>query len=85
MIIVSGASGGIGKEIVNLLANMDKVLGLYNNSIPENIKNNKVIYEKVNIVKEDEVKRFVEKYKQSLSKITLIHLAASKIDGLSID
>jgi len=85
MIILSGASGGIGKEIINQLSGLDRVIGLYNNSIPGKINNKEIIYEKVNIEEENEVRGFVDKYRQSLSRITLIHLAAAKIDGLSID
>ncbi len=82
MIILTGASGGIGKEIVSQLTKIDHVLGLYNTSLPENTENDKVQYVKLDIEKPDEIEAFINKWKEKLSRVTLIHCAASKVDGL---
>ena len=82
MIILTGASGGIGKEIVNQLTKIDHVLGLYNTSLPENTENEKVQYVKLDIEKPDEIEAFVNEWKAKLCRVTLIHCAASKVDGL---
>ena len=82
MIILTGASGGIGKEIVSQLTKIDHVLGLYNTSLPENTENDKVQYVKLDIEKPDEIEDFINEWKAKLSRVTLIHCAASKVDGL---
>ena len=82
MIILTGASGGIGKEIVNQLTKIDNVLGLYNTSLPENTENDKVRYVKLDIEKPDKIEAFVDEWKAKLCRVTLIHCAASKVDGL---
>ena len=82
MIILTGASGGIGKEIVNQLTEIDHVLGLYNTSLPENTENEKVQYVKLDIEKPDEIEAFITEWKVKLCRVTLIHCAASKVDGL---
>ncbi|MCX5696446.1 MAG: SDR family NAD(P)-dependent oxidoreductase [Candidatus Omnitrophica bacterium] len=83
MIILSGASGGVGKEIIKHLLKMDDVIGIYNSSHPAAPTGNGLVYEKVDIGKPAGIKSFVKKWGHRLSKITLIHGAAVKIDGLS--
>ena len=83
MIILTGASGGIGKEIINRLSKIDHVLGLYNTSLPEITENDRVQYEKLNIENPSEIEAFVQGWKTRLSRVTLIHCAASSIDGLA--
>lgn len=85
MIILTGASGGIGKELLPYLCEIDDVLGLYNSSMPENKCSDRLTYEKLNIECPQDVENFVEKYKSNLSRITLIHCAAAKIDGLAVN
>lgn len=83
MIILTGASGGIGSGIVNLLSEIDNVLGIYNSSLPKITKNEKLDYAKLNIENPDEIKEFINEFKNQFSQITLIHCAAQKIDGLA--
>ncbi len=85
MIILTGASGGIGQEIIKGLCALDDVIGLYNTSCPSNTIDGKVTYEKVNIEDKLEVDCFVEKWKSKLSNITLVHCAAIKVDGFVAD
>ncbi len=82
MIILTGASGGIGTELIRYLCELDNVIGLYNNTLPKGSNDCKLIYEKVNIEDSFEVKNFVEKWQEKLFNITLIHCAGAKVDGL---
>lgn len=83
MIILTGASGGIGREIISALCEIDQVLGVYNSSLPEAPQNNRLTYEKLNIEDASEVKGFIKERGLVLSRVTLIHCAASKVDGLA--
>lgn len=83
MIILTGASGGVGKEIINYLVKIDDVIGIYNSSRPKNPSSSRLTYEKLNLEKPAQIKSFVKKYAPKLTKSTLIHAAALKIDGLS--
>ncbi len=85
MIILTGASGGVGKEIINHLLKMDDVIGIYNTSHPATPPDNRLVYEQVDIGKPTSIKSFVKKWAHKLSKITLIHGAAVKIDGLTVN
>jgi len=83
MIILTGASGGVGKGIINHLCEIDYVLGIYNSTLPDPSQDSRLSYEKVNIQEVSEVNEFVKKWKPKLSRVTLIHCAACKIDGLA--
>jgi len=85
MIILTGASGGIGQEIINHLCELDNVIGFYNTTHPDNYESSKITYEKVNIEDKSEVDCFVENWKSKLSNITLVHCAAAKVDGLAVN
>ncbi len=82
MIILTGASGGIGKQIICHLLEIDHVIGIYNTSIPTTVHSDRVSYEKLNIEEPASIKSFVRKWKTKLNKVTLIHFAALNIDGL---
>lgn len=71
MIVLTGASGGIGQAILPLLE--EKVIPLYNKNPIDNGY-------KLDLENLSEIKKFA---KQPLSKITLIHLAGVKINELS--
>lgn len=83
MIILTGASGGIGRGIISHLLKIDRVIGIYNTSLPTTSSNNRLIYERVNLEEPKNIKSFVKKWESKLSKVTLIHFAASSIDGLA--
>jgi 3-oxoacyl-[acyl-carrier protein] reductase len=83
MIILTGSTGGIGKEIVKYVSEMDCVIGIYNRSFPAPPQNDKLTYEKLNIENPEDIRDFVKKCEQRLSRITLIHCAATKIDGIA--
>ena len=59
MIILTGASGGIGKEIISHLLKIDCVVGIYNKSVPKSQKNKKMIYEELNLEDSTNIKSFI--------------------------
>jgi len=82
MIILTGASGGIGKALVSYLLRIDnQVIGIYNTTMPKTPGDKKLIYEQLNLEEARDIRSFVEKWKDKLSRVTLIHAAALKIDG----
>lgn len=83
MIILTGASGGIGRELISYLGELDDVIGLYNTSMLDRSEDSNLAYQKLNIEDPLDVKKFVKKWESKLSKITLIHCAAAKVDGLA--
>ena len=84
MIIITGASGGIGSAILSDLSTTDRIIGLYNTNKPTNM-NKDILYEKINLCDENQVIKFIDKYRAELSKITLIHCAAVKNDNLMVN
>ena len=85
MIILTGSSGGIGKELLKHLIKLDKVIGVYytNKPNPKNLKN--ASFEKVNLTNEKNILKFIEKFRSKLKKISLINCAAFKKDSLIIN
>jgi 3-oxoacyl-[acyl-carrier protein] reductase len=84
MIILTGASGGIGSLLIKHLAKYDKVIGLYNKSSPkiENVEN--VNYVSLDLNSANEINSFFKKYSKSLSNITIVHCAAIKKDNIAV-
>lgn len=82
MIILVGASSGIGNEILNRLSDIDEVLAIYNDNEPKRT-NDKIICEKVDITKSDQVENLLIKYSTKLNNIVFINLAAVVIDNLA--
>jgi len=80
MIILTGASGGLGKYIFQNQSKKEFIIGLINKS-PLKVVKNSLIY-KVNLKDEVEITNFVNNNKHTLKKITLIHMATISIDGL---
>ncbi len=83
MILLTGASGGIGKAIQHHLQGLDKVVGLYNNTPPETAPNEKLSFAQVDVGNPESIRNFVKEWENKLSRITLIHSAAASIDGLA--
>jgi 3-oxoacyl-[acyl-carrier protein] reductase len=83
MIVLTGASGGIGQGIINHLCKIDDVIGIFNSTEPEPTDNNRIIFEQVDIECPAAVEKFAGKFKKELSEITVIHCAASNADGLA--
>ena len=83
MIILTGASGGIGRELLSCLVKIDFVLGIYNTTQPSLAPTANLDFERVNMEEPAEIEAFIGKWKTKLSNLTLIHCAALKIDGLT--
>lgn len=80
MVILTGASGGIGEYIYRKKSKDEFVLGITNKNSIETLNNTKV--EKIDLSNEDEILGFINKNKLIFENITLIHMAAVKIDKL---
>ena len=79
MIVLTGASGGLGSKLLKYLSSIDKVFLIYNNT---KIEFNGVKSQKVDITNEEEVFNFVKSNKNILKKITLVNMATFSKDGL---
>jgi len=82
MIILTGSTGGIGKELIGHLSKIDDVIGLYNKSSVKDMPNKKIVYEKLNMEDPADIKSFAQKWKGKCSRLTLVHSAVLNIDGL---
>lgn len=79
MIILTGASGGLGSNLLKSLLLIDDLTLIYNS--------NKIEYKgalsyKLNIINEDEVVDFIKFQKHNLKQITLVNMATFSKDGL---
>lgn len=85
MIILIGASSGIGQELIKELIKIDHVLATYNKkkiNIKIQSKNKKLFIKKLDISSEKNIKNFITKNLKILKKITLINLATISVDKL---
>ncbi len=82
MIVLTGASGGIGLEILKELSKLDDILATYHSSKPldTNLKN--VSFHKVDISSHEEIKNFIYEQSTNIKDVTLINMAAVSLDGL---
>ncbi|MFZ2406729.1 MAG: SDR family oxidoreductase [Methylobacter sp.] len=85
MIILTGASGGIGREILPALTSLDGVVAIYNTNMPDISGMTGIIPYQLDITSEQDVINFVESMGNQLTKITLIHAAAlARQDRLAV-
>ena len=82
MIILTGASGGIGLPLIKKISKIDNVIGIYNKNKPK-IKIKNVKFLQCDISNEKQIKK-LDKYISSRDKIVLISAAAIKSDSLLI-
>ena len=80
MILLTGASGGIGRVVFEEMSKKEFVIGMINKSKLKEIKNTIVI--KLDLTSEKNIKNFINENKPLLNQITLIHMATKSIDGL---
>jgi 3-oxoacyl-[acyl-carrier protein] reductase len=86
MIVLTGASGGIGKEMLTSLSKLDDVVAIYNNNIPEIIEtSHKILPYKLDVSNERNVTGFVEDNLDILKNIILIHGAGVAKSNLTIN
>lgn len=82
MIILTGSTGGIGRELIGHLSKIDDVIGIYNKSSVKNLPKDRAVYEKLDVEDPDDIKAFTQRCKDRLSRLTLVHSAVLNIDGL---
>lgn len=80
LIIITGASGGLGLNILRHFSQNYKVLAIYNKNKPK-LKNDNITTLKINFLNKIEIQK---KFLNS-KKIILLNLASIKQDGLSIN
>ena len=88
MIILIGASSGIGLELIKELIKHDDVIATYNKkkiNIKINNKKNKFFIKKLDISSEKDIKKFIDQNNRILTKITFINLATISIDKLILN
>ena len=85
MIILTGASGGIGRDLIVHLSKIDNVVGLYNKTSMIASSNKNISYEHLDIEKSEDIMAFAKKWGPKDFKMTLVHAAALKIDGFTMD
>jgi len=84
MIILTGASGGIGRAILSFLSKLDKVIAISHSKVINVDELDGVEPYQVDLTSEIEVNEFVSKIKSKLSKVVLIHAAAISLDNLAV-
>ena len=81
MIILTGASGGLGSYLVEHLGNDFEIIGTYNTHKPS--QTDKVVsYHQVDITDSSNIERFVASVSDKLQRIVLINMAGISIDGM---
>ena len=83
MIILTGASGGIGSEILYELSKIDHVVAIGHSREPKINQLSKITPYQMDLCSEDEIDRFIDKIGSKLSQVTLVHAAATKVDKLA--
>ena len=88
MIILIGASSGIGLKLINELIQYDNILATYNKKkIDIKIKNkkNNLIIKKLDISNEKNIKKFVNDNDKILKRVTFVNLATISVDKLIVN
>lgn len=83
MIILTGASGGIGRAILPALSKLDHVTAVYHSKQPDIAGLERVTLQQIDLTSEREVNDFATKMKDKLTRITLVHAAALSRDSLA--
>ena len=88
MIILIGASSGIGLKLINELIQYDNILATYNKkkiNIKIKHKKNNLIIKKLDISNEKNIKKFVKDNNKILKRITFVNLATISVDKLIVN
>ena len=80
MLLITGASGGLGYELFKKLSVDNELIDISNKKKLEN--NGKGICVNINLLNHQEIDQLVNKYKRNLNKITVLNLAVKSYDGL---
>lgn len=84
MIIVTGASGGLGRRLVLELRECDRVVGTYFRNNPQ-IAAESIRLFRVDVTDCESIDRFVEAIRDGLTRITLVNLAGLSINRLAVE
>lgn len=88
MIIVTGASGGLGRRVLSDLysdfCDLDKVVGIYFRNKPPQVDGS-VRFFQVDVTDCKSIEYFIQSTKDELTHITLVNLAGSYVHGLAIN
>ena len=76
MIILTGASGGIGRAILSSLTTLDDIIAIYHKKAPDISGISKVTLYQMDLTSEQEVNDFATAMKNKFVRVTLIHAAA---------
>ena len=80
MILITGASEGIGYELFKNLSIKNEVIAISNK---KKLKNNeKGICVNINLLNHKEIDQLISKYEENLDEITILNLAVKSFDGL---
>lgn len=85
MIILTGASGGIGKSLINDLGRVDNVIGIYHQNIVEAEVGSRISYQQVDLNDEGKIGAFIDKNREVLQNITVVHGAGITEDQLVVN
>jgi NAD(P)-dependent dehydrogenase (short-subunit alcohol dehydrogenase family) len=81
MIVMTGASGGLGTYLVENLCRDYDIIGTYNAHMPEP-KGQAVKFYQVDVCDSGSIGRFVSEISDELQRIVLINLAGISLDGM---
>lgn len=84
MIIVTGASGGLGRRLVLELREFDTVVGTYFRNKPKIAAESMRLFQ-VDVTDCERIDRFVEAIRDELTRITLVNLAGVSVNRLAIE
>ena len=84
MILLTGASGGIGNLLLKDLSKIDKVIALHKRKLNNEKKYKNVTYVKLNIEDKNQVESFVKNYSKKIKRAIIIHCAVINKDNLAI-
>lgn len=84
MIILTGASGGIGQALIPHLTSIDDVIGLYHTTVPETPESPRLRYVRVDVERDGAIADFVSTHIINTPHITVVHAAVKKHDDLVV-
>jgi 3-oxoacyl-[acyl-carrier protein] reductase len=85
MIIVTGASGGLGVPLLESLSAVEQVVGTYNSHRPNLPTGSAIQLHQVDVASEESVRRFADAIIPNASRITLVNLAGVSSARLAVD
>lgn len=81
VLVLSGASGGLGTYLVQKFSNDCRIIGTYNTRKPE-VSGPNISYYQVDVTNADNITQFVQSVQSELKEIVLVNLAGISIDGM---